>query len=115
MTAACEDPLDLRELIWTAMQSTRGTLDESDGSSTLRDRMSDILNTVPTLKDFADIIRRGTGGKAAGMTGLTYQLMKVWPDRVIERVYELMVMQWNSDSLPEFMKWRWLCPIPKNG
>ena len=95
------------------MQSTRDALDESDGSSTLRDRMSDILNTVPTLEDFTLIIRRGTGGKAAGMSGLTYQLMKVWPAKVIEHVYNLMVMQWNSNSLPEFMKWRWLCPIPK--
>ena len=43
MTKACEAPLELRELIWTAMQSTRDAFDESDGSSTLRDRMSDIL------------------------------------------------------------------------
>ena len=42
MTKACEAHLELRELIWTAMQSTRDALDESDGSSTLRDRMSDI-------------------------------------------------------------------------
>ena len=75
--------------------------------------MSDILNTVPTLEEFTLIIRRGTEGKAAGMSGLTYQLMKVFPQKVIEHVYNLMVMQWNSNSLPEFMKWRWLCPIPK--
>ena len=67
MTKACEALLELRELIWTAMQSTRDALDESYGSSTLRDRMSDILKTVPTLEDFTLIIRRGTGGKAEGI------------------------------------------------
>ena len=96
------------------MQSTRDALDESDGSSALRDRMSDILKTVTMLEDFTlIIIRRGTRGKAVGMSGLTYQLMKVWPDKIIKNVYNLMVMQWNSNSLPEFMKWRWLCPIHK--
>ena len=39
--------------------------------------------------------------------------MKIWPDEVIKTVYELLVKQWNSSTMPEFMKWRWLCPIPK--
>ena len=45
--------------------------------ATLRQRMSDTLTTVPTLEELTAIIRKGYGGKAAGMTGLTYQLMKV--------------------------------------
>ena len=75
--------------------------------------MSDALTTVPSLEEFTAIIRKGYGGKASGMSGLTYQLMKVCPTRIIERVYNLLVHQWNSSSVPEFMKWRWLSPIPK--
>ncbi len=47
------------------------------------------------------------------MTGLIYGLMKAWPEKVIALVYALLVKQWNSSSMHEFMKWRWMCPIPK--
>ena len=76
--------------------------------------MSKVLTEVPTLAEFSSVIKKGVGGRAAGMTGLTYGLMKIWPDAVIKMVYELLVKQWNSSTMPEFMKWRWLCPIPKN-
>jgi hypothetical protein len=66
--------------------------------------MSRALNQVPTLAEFSAVLKKGVGGKAAGMTGLTYGLMKIWPDEVIKAVYDLLVIQWNSDSMPEFMK-----------
>ena len=75
--------------------------------------MSTILSRAPTLEEFKAVLRKGVGGRAPGMTGLTYGLMKIWPEELMDRVYDLLVRQWNSDSMPEFMKWRWLCPIPK--
>ena len=47
------------------------------------------------------------------MTGLTYGLMKIWPEDVVKKVYDLMLQQWTNKAMPEFMEWRWLCPIPK--
>ena len=97
MTADCNAPLELRELIWQAMQSTKEQIEGTESGVTLRQRMSDTLSTVPSLEEFTAIIRKGYGGKASGMSGLTYQLMKVWPKCVIERVYNLLVHQWNWD------------------
>jgi hypothetical protein len=113
LTEAIGVPLELRNLIWEAMQSTRPKLDGEENGRTLREGMAEALNTVPTLEEFTAVIRKGVGGRTPGMSGLTYGLMKVWPDGVINKVYNLMVQQWTSKSLPEFMKWRWLCPIPK--
>ena len=79
----------------------------------MRQRMATILKQVPTLEEFSAVLKKGVGGRSPGMTGLTYGLMKIWPDELIAKVYELLRRQWNSDSMPEFMKWRWLCPIPK--
>ena len=76
--------------------------------------MSTILNRAPTLEEFKVVLRKGVGGRAPGMTGLTYGLIKIWPDELMDKVYDLLVRQLNSDSMPEFMKRRWLCPIPKN-
>jgi hypothetical protein len=113
LTAPAGVPIELRNLIWEAIQSTRSKLDGDDDRHSLRSEMAEILNTVPTLEEFTSVIRKGIGGRTPGMSGLTYGLMKVWPEEVISRVYVLMVQQWTSKSLPEFMKWRWLCPIPK--
>ena len=95
------------------MQSTSDKLDERKGEVTLREQMSEILNTAPTLEEFTAVIRKGVGGRTPGMTGLTYGLMKIWPEDVIKKVYDLMLQQWTNKAMPEFMKWRWLCPIPK--
>jgi hypothetical protein len=113
LTNATGVPLELRDLIWQAMQSTSDKLDERKGELTLREQMSEILNTAPTLEEFTAVIRKGVGGRTPGMTGLTYGLMKIWPEDVIKKVYDLMVQQWTNKAMPEFMKWRWLCHIPK--
>ena len=104
---------EMRGLIRDALQSTRGKLDEDTGHGTLRHCMSAVMCEVHSLSDFTQIIKKGVGGRAPGMTGLTYGLMKAWPDKVIALVYELLVKQWNSSSMPEFIKWRWMFPIPK--
>ena len=51
MTLECGANDELRGLIWDAMQSTRTKLEEGD-RGTLRDRMSAVLNRVPTLEEF---------------------------------------------------------------
>ena len=105
-TEATGVPIELRDLIWEAMQSTRPKLDAEENGRSLREEMATALNTVPTLEEFTAVIRKGVGGRTPGITGLTYGLMKVWSAEVIKKVYNLMVQQWTSKSLPEFMKWR---------
>ena len=67
MTADCKAPIELREIIWQAMQSTKEQMEETE-SGALRQRMSDTLSTVPSLEEFTVNIRKGYGGKASGMS-----------------------------------------------
>ena len=96
----------MRDLIWQALQSASAKLAEQREDRTFREQMSEILSTAPTLEEFTSVIRKGVGGRTPGMTGLTYGLMKIWPEDVIKKVYDLMLQQWTSRSMPEFMKWR---------
>ena len=32
---------------------------------------------------------------------------------MIKRSYEILVEMWNNKEIPEFMKWRWICLLPK--
>ncbi len=59
----------------------------------MRQRMSAVLCEVPSLSDFTQFIKKGVGGRAPGMTGLTYGLIKAWPEKVFTFVYDLLVKQ----------------------
>ena len=47
------------------------------------------------------------------MSGLTYDLARHWPDSLVESVYTLLLDAWQKAEIPDFMKWKWLVPIPK--
>ena len=49
MMAECGAKEDLRGLIWDALQSTRGKLDEDTGNGSLRQHMAAVLCEVPSL------------------------------------------------------------------
>ena len=48
-----------------------------------------------------------------GMSGLTYDLARHWPDSLVESVYTLLLDAWQKAEIPDSMKWKWLVPIPK--
>ena len=66
MTAECGADEELRGLIWEALQSTRPKLDKSNGSGTLRDKMSAALNQVPTLAEFSAVLKKELVAKQQG-------------------------------------------------
>jgi hypothetical protein len=47
------------------------------------------------------------------MSGVTYNLMAIWPDKTVYQVYAILCAIWKHKSTPPFWKWRWLVPIPK--
>ena len=51
---------------------------------------------------------------AVGLSGLTYGMMKAWPDEVSRLAHDLMVAMWGTNHVPEWWKFRWLAPIPKD-
>ena len=93
LTAECGADEELRGLNWDALQSTRLKLDKSSARGSFRDKMSKALNQVSTLAEFSAVLKKGEGGSTAGMTGLTYNLMKIRTDEVIKAVYNLLVIQ----------------------
>ena len=50
---------------------------------------------------------------AGGMSGLTYSMMKVWPEEVIRMVYDHLSSLWIDKVVPDWWTCRWVAPIPK--
>ena len=80
----------------------------------LRARMEEVLSSTPTRDEFGDSLRSIKRGSAAGMSGLSYNMISKWPERLIDVVYECLVKVWEFKSVPDFWKWKWLVPIPKD-
>ena len=109
-------PEDLLDLLWRALQSTRGKLDQKTGGGgkSLREEREDWLMAAPTNEEWKQLCRRtGKRGKASGLTGLTYDMVKNLPDSVIKRTHEIMTSLWKCQHIPECAKWKWLALIPK--
>ena len=72
------------------------------------------METPPTYIQWTDIcIKDARKGKASAMTGLTYNMVKMWPDCALKRAYDLLLQMWNAEHTPAFHKLRWMCLIPK--
>jgi hypothetical protein len=57
--------------------------------------------------------KKGKRGKASGPTGLTYDMVRNWPDTVIRRTYNILRNLWKDKHIPACAKWRWLALIQK--
>ena len=97
LTEECGAPVELRDIIWCSIQSTSTRLDcTSVAGDSLRQEMSALLKTVPSYENFSRHIKKPSGGMAPGMSGLTFGLMSIWPEKVIKRVYDCLVTFWFS-------------------
>ena len=79
----------------------------------LRRRMDEILQVAPSYEEFADSIATLHKGTAAGMSGLSFNMISRWPEQTLHVVYDLLRRIWDSKEVPAFWKWKWLVPIPK--
>ena len=62
MTAECGAEEDLRGLIWDALQSTRGKLDEDTGNGSLRQHMAAVLCESPPLRTLRRSLEKASMG-----------------------------------------------------
>ena len=51
---------------------------------------------------------------AAGISGLTYLMMKAWPEEVTRMVYDHLGALWIDKVVPDWWKCRWVASIPQN-
>ena len=40
-------------------------------------------------------------------------MVKHWPEQVVRRIYDILMGLWESEHIPEFVKWRWITLLPK--
>ena len=70
--------------------------------------------TPPTEAEFLNLCRRSKKrGKSASISGLTYNMVKHWPEELIKHVYALLMKLWEHKHIPMHHKWRFFCLIPK--
>ena len=76
-----------------------------------------MLGEAPTrqlsIDDLKAAIARAPAGSVPGRTGLTYDLMKTWPVKVLQEAFKAMTMIWETGQIPNWWKQKWLCPKAK--
>lgn len=99
-------PVSLVEAIWGA----------SRPKVSINEAMNDPwgLMATPTLQEFQQSINHTKSFSSGGMSGLTNNMMKCWPKKMVESVHMMLCDIWNDDhGIPDYWKWKWLVPIPK--
>jgi hypothetical protein len=79
-------PDHLLHKIWSSLTAPRATLVSQP------DKVRDFhaaLDTPPTFAEFREALHHSKRQSSAGMSGVTYNLMSLWPTETVERVHGL--------------------------
>jgi hypothetical protein len=71
------------------------------------------LDRPPRFETFKYAIQHGKTKSSPGPSGLTYTMMKQWPDQVVQTIYDLLVRLWNTKTHPDHWQQKWAVFIPK--
>jgi len=63
--------------------------------------------------EFIRHVRKPRKGKAPGMTGLTYEMIKALPETQSRAMFSYLSAMYEEFHAPQWFKDRWLCPLPK--
>ena len=100
-------PKEILQYIWEAI--VRPSINFPDLSAQLQEGTS-----IPvSIEEFRAAIRRTPASSVPGPSGLSYAMMKEWPDEVLQAAHSAMTMIWDTGTIPEWWQWKWICPIPK--
>ena len=75
--------------------------------------MAGLFAEPPSYSAFCRAITNAKKGSAPGVSGLSYNMIKSWPDQCKQVAYDCLVRQWRDKHICPSWKWRWLVPIPK--
>ena len=100
-------PVELLQQLWTAFQTK-----VDPDSPTLQQFHCDIRK-CPTLEEFQHVIRHSPRHTVGGMTGLNYDMTRSWSKDIVKAIHHALSTLFESRTIPEYWKWRWLVPIPK--
>jgi hypothetical protein len=62
--------------------------------------MSEIISEPPTRAEFDSCLSATGNTTVGGMSGLTYAMMKAWPEKVTATVFESMLQLWEQKETP---------------
>jgi hypothetical protein len=100
-------PEQLLQHIWKAI--TQPVEDHLE----LREEMQEVVMQPIQLEELRQAIRKAPSGSVPGPSGLSYDMMKEWPETVLQRVHETVDKIWREKLIPECWNKKWLCPKPK--
>lgn len=106
-TAHTQVPEVLRRKIFDALSNVQGR-DETDTM------MEEAFAIAPEFEDWQDLIQGSHNNSSGGMSGCSYNQLKMWPEAVSRSVFMCLARLWENKRTPVSWKWRWLVPIPKN-
>ena len=66
-----------------------------------------------TIEEVRAAIKKAPSGSVPGPSGLSYAMMKEWPEQVLVSAQETMNTIWEGKLIPEVWNIKWLCPKPK--
>ena len=64
----------------------------------VQDALALLGDSPPSYQDFLSAIKSSPGTTASGPSGLTYGMMKAWPEEVSRLAYDLLVKMWGPST-----------------
>ena len=80
----------------------------------VQDALATLGDCPPSYQDFLNAIKSSPMTTAGGPSGLTYGMMKAWPEEVSRLAYDPLAKMWGAKHVPDWWEFRWLVPIPKD-
>ena len=86
-------PTEVGDKLWLAFQP-KSLSDEG------MEEAANIVNYSPSLSEFKHHISTLNSRSAPGFSGLTYLMVKLWPESMVERAYECLTEAWKEKKGP---------------
>ena len=100
-------PAELLQRIWNAI--IQPTMDFPNIGRQLQNE----VNQPITMDEVKAAIQKAPSGSVPGPSGLSYAMMKEWPEQALKLAHETMNTIWERKLIPESWNIKWLCPKPK--
>lgn len=98
-------PENWLQCMWKALQS--------EVTATQQAQIETSLEATITFQDYKESVESCPHDSAGGRTGLTYNMIRLWPEAMHRRAYKAMISMWELKQIPTHWKAVWLVPIPK--
>jgi len=107
-------PTDTAHVIWRGLNSTSiSQIDQDCIKHRVHADLTLSLQDPPTLLDLITAIKKLPSASAGGMSGLTYNQLKIWPESILSAAHQALSLIWKERRQTDFFKFKWLVPLSK--